>query len=160
MIRTLPFIALLAGSPLLAQTINPGDRVRITLPERRVQETSLKPQRLILRGDVVRVASDTIFLRPEGTIGELGVARSSAKSLHRSAGMRSRRSSALLTGGLIGFYGAMTGAQNWRRDQTFGLANRWEAATVGALVGAMGGAAFGALRSTERWRRVPSGEGR
>ena len=131
-----------------------GERVRVIVREEQRQDEDATRRRLVLRGDLTRVSGDTLFLRPAGTVGELGIPMSSAQRLYRSEGVRSRAVSvirnAVILGGLGVLYGGLL--HNPRDDDPF--EGRGKAYLYGAAVGAATGIVWGALFPTERWQRV------
>jgi hypothetical protein len=140
---------------LEAQTFASGDRARIVVREAQAQDEAPGRKQLILRGNVTRVSGDTIFLRPVGTTGELGIPTSSALRLHRSLGVRSRPASAFRGAVTFAIVGAATFALTYRRDEMdYDVDSRGQAAALGAGVGAITGLVFGALQPTERWQRI------
>ncbi|HEU4994157.1 MAG TPA: hypothetical protein VFT29_05030 [Gemmatimonadaceae bacterium] len=152
------FLVVSACVPLLdaaAQQLAPGDRVRITIRERQAQDEAPATRRLILRGDLVRLEGDTLFLRPAGTVGELGVARSAAVTIHRSRGVRSRAESAVRSGVGFAILGALFAGVNYQEPhRTYGVAHRGDAFALGAGIGAAFGIVYGAILPTERWQRI------
>ncbi len=126
-----------------------------TIFERQPQDEAPGNRRLILRGDLTHVQGDTIFLRPAGPAGELGVARSMAISIHRSSGIRSRAASAVRSGVIFAIIGSLSMGINYDRpDVTWGVASRGEAFALGAGVGAALGVVLGTFYPTERWQRI------
>ena len=137
-----------------AQELIPGDRIRIAIPERQPQDEGPALRRLVLRGQLTGVEADTLFLRPSGTVGEIGIARASAISIHRSRGVRSRAASAARSGLVTEIAGSLIAGVSYRKPaQTYGVTNRGEAFALGAGIGALTGLVFGALLPTERWER-------
>jgi hypothetical protein len=138
-----------------AQELIPGDRIRIAIRERQPQDEAPALRRLVLRGQLTRVAADTLFLRPGGTVGEIGIARATAISIHRSRGVRSRAASAARSGLGLAIAGSLIAGFSYRKpNHTYGVTNRSEAFALGAGIGALTGIVFGALLPTERWERV------
>jgi hypothetical protein len=155
---TIACVALLGSAPALteAQTLRHGERIRVALPDTLRQDESRTSRRMILRGSVTRLHADTLFLRPAGTTGELGVVRSQAISLHRSGGVRSRLASAARTSAFMAVGGAAwTGGTYRSVDRDLGIKNRGEAVAVGAIAGAVAGAIVGVFLRTERWTSIP-----
>lgn len=134
----LAFLALGAGAAH-AQEVQPGARVRVTVP-------SLSP-RLPLVGTVVSIDGQALTLREDGRPeGATTLALDAIQRIEVSTGQRSVSASrargvrvGALTGFLVGFLGGFVA-------QTTDLADPdvAEAAQTGALVG-LGGAAGGAL---------------
>lgn len=138
-----------------AQTLRPGDRARIAIREAQPQDETPAQRRIILRGEVIRVNTDSLFLRVPGAAGELGILLPTALSVHRSRGVRSRPASALRSGVGLAVAGALFfGLTYGQPERDFGVINRGEAFALGAGIGAVTGIVLGALLPTERWQRV------
>jgi hypothetical protein len=142
-------------SAIEAQTLEVGQRTRVVVREGQRQDEQALRRELVLRGDVTRFSGDTLFLRPAGTTGELGVPMSSALRLYRGTGVRSRPVSALRNAVIFGIVGVGSAgiAHNPQRDGAFG-GSRGKAYLTGAAVGAVFGIVWGALLPTERWERL------
>ena len=160
-VRPLPLVCALLCSvshSLAAQQavdISVGTRVRIRLPEALPQPESRLQRWQLLRGEVIRVAPDTLLLRPAPGLGELAVPLSQVQQLERSLGRQSRGESALLEGIEWAVGGALTLAISYERSGSdYGVVNRGEAAALGAGIGFVTGALWGALTPAEKWRRV------
>jgi len=132
-----------------------GTRVRVRIPETAAQPETPFRRWQQLRGEVTRVAPDTIVLRPAPALGEIVVPMSMVRRLDRSTGVPSAGASAL--GG--GILGALAGAL-WlgldydREGHDYGVTRRSEAVALGAGLGLVVGAVVGAIAPTERWHRV------
>jgi hypothetical protein len=136
------------------ESVQPGVRVRVWLPDTHLQEHG-PWHRQLLRATVGDVGSDTIRLNVRGTSGALAVARADIRRLDVSRGT-SRGLSALERAAGFAVVGAIStalrnnpGGTRWpsyRRD--------WRAAEEGAKWGAVFGAVIGFSLPTERWHRV------
>jgi hypothetical protein len=150
--------ALFLAAPLAfaqAQLPSVGERVRLTLYEAQPQPEKPAARRLILRGELTRVDGDSLYLRPSALTGELGISRAAVRSLHRSRGVTPRGLNALRWGLFGAFEGAVAlGVMYDPRQRDYGVINRGEAIALGASVGAISGAVWGALLPAERWKRV------
>jgi hypothetical protein len=157
--RLLIVISLLLATPRLADAqfptaVQPGTRVRVWIPETSRQEDGPN-RRQLLRGTVESVDGSTLHLRVAGTVGSLAIPRTSVRRLDVSRGV-SRGASMIerAAGGAIGgaiFYALLndprrSGEPHYRTD--------WQAAGVGAALGAGIGAVVGLGWPYEQWRRV------
>ena len=136
------------------EAVQRGMRVRVWVPEpNRQQEGPLRRQ--LVRGTVESVDADMLRLRVPGTIGSIGIPRTSVRRLDVSQGvsrgssMFERAAGGAITGAVT--FALMndprrTGGPHYRRD--------WRAAGVGAAWGAGVGAVVGFIWPHERWRRV------
>jgi hypothetical protein len=138
-----------------AQRLAVGDRARIVLPEEQRQSETFRPGELVLRGSVVRLAHDSVYIRPSGAAGALGIPLSSAVSVDRSLGLRPRPQSALRVGVITAIQsGLLWAAIQPGMSSKPGFESRSQALAVGAGVGAVVGIAIGAFLPGERWQRV------
>ena len=151
-------VLILAGNSLAfgqgLATLQPGERVRILIPEEAAQAETPVMHRFSIRGNVSRVVSDTLFVRIPGTMGDLSIPRSSIREVFRSRGVPSRPVSgfrrAIGIGLLTGIYTGLTYGQ----VSDWGASDRTDAAMRGAAFGAIVGFMHGFLMPTERWKRV------
>jgi hypothetical protein len=155
---TVILLALTSGvaGAQLSDRVQPGERVRVWVPEPWLQRDQSPWRRQLLRGTVSSATVDTLRLAVPGTEGTLSVARSSIMRLDVSRGRPSRGASALerAVGGAI--VGAISVAlDNDPAGKRWPHYSRdWRAAEEGAKWGAAFGAALGFIFPTERWRRV------
>jgi len=130
-----------------------GARVQVRLPEAEFQP---KARGQLLRGRVVRLAQDSLYLAVTDSVGPLAIPRSLIERLEYSRGVPSRPTSALIQGLRTGVaYALVVGLVNELYDDSdlsFG-----EAALLGGGIGVAIGAVVGAIRPEERWRRVRLG---
>jgi len=143
------------GGAQFPTDIQPGVRVRVSLPEPLRQESS-PSKRLQLRGIVESTSQDTLRLTVPGATGTLSVASGTIRRLEISRGAPSRVATAFeraIAGAISGAIATAAANDpygrewpNYRRD--------WRAAGAGATYGAIGGAVVGLILPTERWRRV------
>jgi hypothetical protein len=137
-----------------AHTLDVGQRAQVVVREVQRQDGTPLRREIVLRGDVTRFSGDTLFLRPAGTIGELGIPIMSALRLYRSGGVRSRAVSMIrntFVGGLLGALYLGTMYYGARENASENLATHY---LQGAAVGAATGLVLGALLPTERWHRL------
>ena len=129
----------------------PGARLQVRLPEAEFQAGARRGH--LVRGRVVRLSPDSIYLAVTDSLGPLAIPRSLIQRLDRSRGVPSRTSSALLRGArdgaAIALLTVLLNELHEESDLTTG-----EAALLGGGVGFALGAVVGALRPEERWRRV------
>lgn len=144
-------------APAVAQwpsEIAPGARVQVRLPEAEFQRRA--PRGQLLRGRVVRLAQDSLYLAVTDSVGPLAVPRSLIERLDISRGVPSRGTSALIRAIETGLsFALVTALVNELYDDSrlsFG-----EAALAGGGIGLVLGGVVGALRPEERWRRVRVG---
>jgi hypothetical protein len=134
--------------------VGAGARVQVRLPEAEFQPRAHRGQ--LLRGRVVRLAQDSLYLAVTDSVGPLAIPRSLIERLEYSRGVPSRPTSALIQGLRTGVAAALVvGLVNELDDDSnlsFG-----EAALVGGGIGVAIGAVVGAIRPEERWRRVRLG---
>lgn len=135
--------------------VQPGVRVRVWMPEQYRQHDG-PWKRLLVRGTVDAIASDTLKVSVPGAVGALAIPRSQIRRLELSRGRPRRVPSAFQRA----FEGAIGGAislalendpygsewPHYRRD--------WRAAEEGAKWGALIGAAIGFVFPHEQWRHV------
>ena len=111
----------------------------------------------LLRGRVMALASDTLYLAVTDSVASLAIPRSLIQRLELSRGVPSRGLNALRQGVVSGVAGALTGLV------TFGLigeksgSDGAEAAIVYGGVSFAAGAIAGAVFRRERWRRLQPG---
>ena len=136
----------------LPDTVRPGVRVRMTMPDT-VRQEPLTPSRQWLRGTVERVAADTLYLSVANAGGVLAIPRTSPRRLDVSRGVPSRPTSALRQGLSLALAGTLVATIT----EHGGDPQRWsgDAALAGAGVGFGVGLVLGAAWPSERWRRVP-----
>jgi hypothetical protein len=161
LVATIVILTALTGRHVHAQgfdargldALAPGSRVRVLLPERERQPDSQRGGHL-LRGTLVRLAADTLYLAVTDSLAPLAIPRGYVQRLDRSRGVASAAASALRRGLRTGALGAAAGQllaandtpQHARSDA------RW--ALVGGATWFAIGATWGALFPTERWQRV------
>ena len=131
--------------------VEPGHRVRVTVPEAQFQRGAERGH--VLRGTIARLESDTLFLRITDSLPPLAIPRTWIRRLDVSRGVPSRVASAARGGLIWGAVGALEFLALAGLDDSNSL-SAGQAALVGGAVGMAFGATFGALRPTERWRRV------
>ena len=144
---------------LAAQQLGPdiviGARVRVQVHEVFPQREAAFRRSQMLRGEVTRMTPDTLLLRPAPGLGELAVPLSQIQQLDRSLGVPSRGESALRNGIPAAVLGAVWFGLSYEKgEREYGVLNRGEATALGAGIGLAGGALWGAIAPTERWRRV------
>ena len=131
--------------------LSPGVRVQIRIPEAQFQANARRGH--LLRGQIVQLGTDTLYLAVTDSLGALAIPRSYIRQLDRSRGVPSRGTSALRRGAILAVgTAALTMLTYGLEDDPYLSAG--EAALVGAGVGFAVGAVFGALRPEERWRRI------
>jgi hypothetical protein len=142
-----------AQFPARVQT---GSRVRVWLPESRLQQDQGPWRRQLLRGTVESVTADTLRLSVPGAEGTLAVARQSVLRLDISRGAPSRVETALERAVALAIVGAITTALNNNPDNEDWphYTRDWRAAEEGAKWGAAFGAVVGFVFPTERWHRL------
>jgi hypothetical protein len=128
-----------------------GVRVQVRLPEAEFQPLGRRGH--LLRGRIVRLAQDSLYLSVTDSVGPLAIPRSLIQRLDRSRGVPSRTTSALLRGARDGAAFALLMVLLNELDEDPDLSTG-EAALAGGGVGFALGAVVGALRPVERWRRV------
>jgi len=149
-----------AASAQLSESVQPGARVRVWVPEPWLQQDQSPWRRQLLRGTVASTTADTLRLIVPGTQGALSVARSSITRLDVSRGRPSRSVTAIERA----FAGAIVGAISVALDNDPAgrrwphYSRDWRAAEEGAKWGAAFGATLGFIFPTERWRRVRLGK--
>jgi hypothetical protein len=157
--RLLIVIGFLLVAPSFADAqfpteVRPGTRVRVWVPEPNRQADG-PDRKQLLRGTVESVNAGTVRLGVPGTTGSLAIPRASvrrldvSKGVSRGASMFERAVGGALAGAIV--FGAMNDPRNstgpnFRTD--------WEAAGVGAALGAGFGAVVGLIWPYERWNRV------
>jgi hypothetical protein len=152
-------LAFTAAQPLGAQfpsEVAVGSRVRVVLPDS-VRQSSGPWRQQWIRGDVARLAGDTLYLRVQGAAGPVAIRRSAMRRVDRSLGVPSRPESAIR--GAVGWaiVGAFLGlATGWpdHYDADDGGRSHGDRALLGAAWGAGAGFILGAILPSERWRRV------
>jgi hypothetical protein len=132
----------------------PGARVQVRLPEAEFQDSPRRGH--LLRGRVVRLVSDSLYLAVTDSVGPLSIPRSLIERLEYSLGVPSRTSSALGRGLRAGAGSALL-LVLLNEIQDDPEISTGEAALLGGGVGFAVGAVVGALRPEERWRRVRLG---
>jgi len=128
-----------------------GARVQVRLPEAQFQVGGHRGQ--LLRGRVVHLAQDSLYLAVTDSVGPLAIPRSLIERLDYSRGVPSRTTSAAIQGIRMGVAVALLVAGLNELDDDSNL-SFGEAALLGGGVGVALGAVVGALRPEERWRRV------
>lgn len=141
------------STPLCAQwspDLRAGARVRVRLPEREYQY--MGPRGQSVRGTVVLLAPDTLFLRLGDSVGTVAIPRTHIRRLDVSRGIPSRVASAAGTGLFWGLaLGLATALYPQREPATL---SHWEEVAIGAGAGLAIGAVFGAIYPVERWKHV------
>jgi hypothetical protein len=154
--RQLGPIILLAGlgfSQAAAQwppAVEPGTRVRVRLPELQYQESARRGH--LLRGRVMGLARDTLYLEITDSVGPLAVPRSLIQRLDLSRGVPSRVANALRQGAISGVLWGLTLVLVNEMDDTPRGAG--ETALIGGGIGFATGAILGAIFPRERWKSV------
>lgn len=149
---------LVSAAPATAQfpeRIQPGVRVRVSLPEAHRQEEGSPWHRQRLRATVSEVGNDTLRLTVPGAVGNLAVARADIRHLDVSRGT-SRAASAFERAIGFAIAGAISAAieNDPQSSEWPNYSRTWRAAGEGAKWGAALGAVVGFVFPTERWRRV------
>jgi len=159
MTRLLIVASLLLGVPRLADAqfpaeVQAGTRVRVWIPET-VRQEQAPEHRQLLRGTVESVDGSTLRLRVPGTAGSLAIPRAAVRRLDVSRGV-SRGASMLerAAGGALGGAVAFAYLNDPRRSGGPHYRTDWQAAGVGAALGAGIGGFVGLVWPYERWRRV------
>jgi hypothetical protein len=134
--------------------VAPGARIQVRLPEAEFQGAPRRGH--LLRGRVVRLVPDSLYLAVTDSVGALAIPRHLVERLEYSRGVPSRTSSALLRGLRAGAATAVFLVLLNERDDDPEISTG-EAALLGGGVGFVMGAVVGALRPEERWRRVRLG---
>lgn len=135
--------------------LQPGARILVTIPDAVPHHRGPVRPVQVISGEITRVTSDSVYLRPAPRVGELAIPFAAVERLKVSRGAPRRTSSALVTGvqQSIGF--AILGALLYNAPgRQFGVNSSGEAAALGAGVGFLGGALVGAIAPFERWKRV------
>lgn len=128
--------------------------MQVRLPEAQFQASA--PRGQLLRGQVVRLTHDSLYLAVTDSVGPLPIPRSLIGRLEYSRGIPSRTTSALERGLRTGAAGVLfVVLLNQLYDDSEISAG--EAALLGGGAGFAIGAVVGALRPEERWRRVRLG---
>jgi hypothetical protein len=138
------------------ERVQSGSRVRVWLPESRLQQDQGPWRRQLLRGTVESVTADTLRLSVPGAQGTLAVPRQSVLRLDISRGKPSRVATAFeraIAGAVVG---AISTALNNNPDNEDWphYTRDWRAAEEGAKWGAAFGAVIGFAFPTERWHRL------
>ena len=149
---------LVSSVPAAAQfpeRVQPGVRVRVSLPEAQRQQEDSPWRRQRLRATVSGVSSDTLRLVVPGSTGSLAVARADIRHLDVSKGT-SRAASAFERAIGFAIVGAISAAieNDPSSSEWPNYSRTWRAAGEGAKWGAALGAVVGFVFPTERWRRV------
>lgn len=133
--------------------LEPGTRVRVLVPE---QERQANNQHVghALRGTLVRLTSDTLYLAVTDSLGPLAIPRRLVQRLDQSRGVPSAAASALRRGLATGVGGAVAGLLVAASDTPQHPRDDAEWALIGGAAGFALGATWGALFPIERWRRV------
>jgi hypothetical protein len=128
--------------PLLAQTLSPNARVRITTDQSRTV------------GVFVEATGESIALRPEGSDEVLTIDLEAVRRVETSLGKRSHAGKGVLIGGLIG--AGVAALVNANREASDFLVEDREGLTVimSTVAGVGLGALVGAMIRTERWDDV------
>jgi hypothetical protein len=159
--RSVRLLLLLSHLPLAGVSaqwppeIVPGARVQAQLPEAQFQPAARRGHQL--RGRVVSLATDTLYLAVTDSVGPLAIPRNLIERLDYSRGVPSRTSSALARGVRAGVATALLLVLWNELDDGSNRTSTGTAALVGSGVGFAMGALVGALRPQERWRRVRLG---
>ena len=138
------------------ERVQSGSRVRVWLPESRLQQDQGPWRRQLVRGTVESVSADTMHLSIPGAQGTLAVARQSVLRLDISRGKPSRVETAFERAVALAIVGAITTALNNNPDNEDWphYSRDWRAAEEGAKWGAAFGAVIGFAFPTERWHRL------
>jgi hypothetical protein len=148
--------AMSAATNLTAQwpaDLAPGVRVRARLPEAQYQVDGSRGH--LVRGRIMALAPDTLYLAVTDSLGTLAIPRSLIQRVDISRGIPSRGLSALQRGVLSGVTSALAALIAFGiNDEPDGIDSQ-TAALVWGGVGLVGGSVFGALYPRERWKRVP-----
>jgi hypothetical protein len=151
--------AISAATNLTAQwpaELAPGARVRARLPEAQYQVDGSRGH--LVRGRIMALAPDTLYLAVTDSLGPLAIPRSLIQRIDISRGLPSRGLSALQRGVLSGVTSALAALIAFGiNDEPDGI-DAQTAALVWGGVGAVGGSVFGALYPRERWKRVQLGQ--
>ena len=139
-----------------SQSPQPGERVRIHLPEAVAQPENPVVNRLAIRGTVSRWGHDTLFVHIPGTQGELAVPRAAMLGLYRSRGVPSRPASGIRRAIGFGLMAGLYTGLSYGSASKWGVNHRSDAILIGLGFGATVGFLHGALFPTERWTRVRS----
>jgi hypothetical protein len=131
--------------------IAPGARIQLQIPEAEFQASPHRGH--LLRGRVVRLVKDSLYLAVTDSVGLLPIPRSLIQRLEYSRGVPSRTTSALGRGLRAGAGSALLLVLLNELDDNSEISTG-EAALLGGGIGFAIGAVVGALRPEERWRRV------
>ena len=129
--------------------ISEGARIRVQLPEQQYQSDARRGH--LLRGRVVRLGTDTLYLAVTDSLGPLAIQRSLIERVDISRGVPSRGSSALGRGLFSAASWALIGLVYGSIDDDV---EAGDAALVGGTIGFGIGAIVGAIWPQERWKRV------
>ena len=135
-----------------------GARVRLTLPEPGPHRFGVRPREQWLVGELVAVTPDTLAIRPHPVLAPIAVPRTTVRRLEISRGAPSRWRTAAVDavgGALVGLLWGHVLYDADLRGPHFDSGAR--ARATGAVSGAVGFAALGALFPREQWRRVSLG---
>ena len=135
-----------------------GARVRLTLPEPGPRRFGVRAPEHWLVGELVAVTSDTLAIRPHPLLAPIAVPRTTVRRLEISRGTPSRGRTAAVDavgGALVGLLWGQLLYDADLRGPRFESGPR--ARATGAVAGAVGFAALGALFPREHWRRVSLG---
>jgi len=133
--------------------IEPGARVRVTVPEEQRQPDKVTRGHE-LRGRVMHLNLDTLYLAVTDSLGPLAVPRSATRRIDLSRGVPSAGASALRRGLVTGVLGAVAGVLLVAGDNEPGGSSEGDAALIGGGIGLVMGGVLGAVFPTERWRRI------
>ncbi len=132
-----------------------GTRVQAKLPEAQFQPVGRRGH--LVRGRVVDLATDTLYLAVTDSVGPLAIPRHLIERLDYSRGVPSRASSALTHGVRTGAAMALLLVLLNGLEEGSDRMSTGTAALAGAGVGFTLGAVVGAFRPQERWREVRLG---
>lgn len=150
--RTAFLILLLAAVPALAQSVAPGERVRVTS--------------LGSRGEYefVRLTADSLTVRQDGAHAPFSIAASNVSLLEVSRGGGSRWGAfgrgagiGLLVGGVVGYVGGKSSGDD-KPGQFMAQTANQKATELGVILGILGagvGGVIGAVGHKEHWQAVP-----
>jgi hypothetical protein len=148
------FLVSSAGAAQFPSDVRPGTRVRVWIPEA-ARQAEGPNKRQLLRGEVDAVSGETLRLRIPGSSGAIAIPRTTIRRLDVSRGVSRAASMAERAVGVAIASAITFGIMN-DPDNSSGPNFRtdWEAAGVGAAVGAGFGAVIGLIWPHERWRKV------
>lgn len=138
-------------------SLAPGTRVRIFLPDSLRQPGQSGSPALLLRGTLTRQRADTLFLALAPGVGEVAVTRGALRRVDVSRGMPSRLESAGAEAVRVGLLYALLSTITYVTRTDDGTADRLsypQHVGVSVGLGFVTGGIVGAIWPRERWRRV------